>query len=147
LQDFHPVLVGTIPIEIDIPESDLDIICECKNLEAFKSRLMALFSEKDHFKIEKSNVNKIPSTVCNFKTKHFEFEVFGQNIPTHKQYAYRHMLIEYQLLNEKGTNLKKAIIQLKKEGYKSEPAFAKLLELSGNPYEALLTLETKRKDC
>ena len=32
---FNPILTGTIPIDIDIPNSDLDIICECKNHDAF----------------------------------------------------------------------------------------------------------------
>ena len=31
LKEYNPILPGTIPIEIDLPKSDLDIICECKN--------------------------------------------------------------------------------------------------------------------
>lgn len=30
LESYDPVITGTIPIGIDLPESDLDIICECK---------------------------------------------------------------------------------------------------------------------
>ena len=32
LREYNPTLVGTIPIEIDISESDLDIICEVYDL-------------------------------------------------------------------------------------------------------------------
>ena len=31
LSKFNPVLAGTFPIEIDIPGSDLDILCCCSN--------------------------------------------------------------------------------------------------------------------
>lgn len=141
LTTYQPILVGTIPIDIDIPESDLDIICECKDLNRFQNKLIKLFSEKKAFKTKQTQINTIPSVVCTFKTPHFEIEIFGQDIPVKKQNAYRHMLIEHRLLTEKGTDFKKAIIQLKKEGYKTEPAFAKLLRLSGNPYDALLELE------
>ena len=29
LEKYNPILTGTIPIGIDLPESDLDIICQC----------------------------------------------------------------------------------------------------------------------
>ncbi|GAA2327881.1 hypothetical protein GCM10009853_101140 [Glycomyces scopariae] len=35
LKDYSPILAGTIPIEIDIEASDLDIICEVKNESDF----------------------------------------------------------------------------------------------------------------
>ena len=36
LEKYNPILTGTIPIGIDLPESDLDIICECENHSEFK---------------------------------------------------------------------------------------------------------------
>lgn len=78
------------------------------------------------------------SVVCNFKTDDFEIEIFGQNIPPKQQNAYRHMLIEHQILQEKGEGFRLKIIELKRTGYKTEPAFAELLNLKGNPYLALL---------
>lgn len=141
LEAFNPILAGTIPIEIDIPESDLDIICECKHLDIFQNTLIRLFSKQENFKITHNSICNIPSIICNFKTPHFEVEIFGQNIPVKKQHAYRHMLVEYAILQQKDSAFKKAIMQLKKDGFKTEPAFAKLLGLSGNPYEALLLLE------
>jgi hypothetical protein len=42
LQDFDPVLVGTIPLNIDIPGSDLDIVCcatnRCRRLRPAAAR-------------------------------------------------------------------------------------------------------------
>ena len=43
LHRFDPILVGTIPINIDIEDSDLDIICCCKDQHEFASIL------KDNF--------------------------------------------------------------------------------------------------
>lgn len=33
LSDYHPILCGTIPLQIDLPDSDLDIICEVYHWE------------------------------------------------------------------------------------------------------------------
>ncbi|WP_081735122.1 DUF4269 domain-containing protein [Paenibacillus gorillae] len=35
---YAPLLVGTIPIDIDIEESDLDIICEVHNFPQFTQK-------------------------------------------------------------------------------------------------------------
>lgn len=51
------------------------------------------------------------------------------------------MLIEYNLLKTYGDPFRERIIQLKKQGIKTEPAFAQLLGLKGDPYLALLDLE------
>jgi hypothetical protein len=69
------------------------------------------------------------------------FEVFGQNIPTENQNAYRHMTIENRILKEKGSKFKQRVKELKSNGMKTEPTFAKLLGLDGNPYVELLKLE------
>jgi len=67
----------------------------------------------------------------------FPIEIFAQNKPTIEQNAYRHMIAEYKILQEKGEEFKEKIIDLKKKGIKTEPAFGMLLGLE-NPYEDLL---------
>ncbi len=138
---YNPILTGTIPIEIDMPESDLDIICECQNHSEFKAYLLDQFSQKKDFKVYSILQNDIESTIAEFKTENFLFEIFGQNIPTEKQDAYRHMIIERNILEEKGFEFKQKVKDLKSSGIKTEPAFAKLLGLEGNPYIELLKLE------
>ena len=138
---FNPILTGTIPIDIDIPNSDLDIICECKNHDAFSLFLKQQFSEYQDFKVYQTIQNTIPSTIATFKTDQFLYEIFGQGIPSKQQNAYRHMLIENEILKQKGHQFIKDIVSLKLKGFKTEPAFAKLLGLKGNPYLALLALE------
>jgi hypothetical protein len=141
LRKYNPILTGTIPIEIDLPESDLDIICECSDQEEFYQCIVANYSEFADFKIEIKKLNGIESTIASFKLHDFEIEIFGQNVPSFKQDAYRHLLIEYQILREKGAEFREEILKLKSQGLKTEPAFAQLLQLKGNPYLELLKYE------
>ena len=141
LRTYKPILTGTIPIEIDLPESDLDIICECTNHGKFAQILTSLFGDMRNFKIRTSKWNGLLSTIVTFQADEFEIEVFGQNVPTQNQNAYRHMIIEHRILKEKDAVFKSEIIRLKREGIKTEPAFAKLLGLQGDPYEELLKIE------
>jgi len=140
LSFYHPILVGTIPINIDIENSDLDVICEVLDKGEFIAQLNLLFGNEKNFTIHEST--KFKAVKANFTIDDFEIEVFGQNTPTKRQNAYRHMLIEYKLLLEKGEAFRQEVLSLKKQGYKTEPAFAKLLGIEGDPYEELLKLES-----
>lgn len=139
LKEYSPILVGTIPLEIDIEKSDLDIICEVHNFYEFEKLIENSFQKYENFNINKINENQ--AIVANFFIKEFEIEIYGQAIPTKEQYGYRHMIIEDKILKLGGNKLKKEIINLKRNGMKTEPAFAKYLNLNGNPYEELLKLE------
>lgn len=138
LAEFDPILVGTIPINIDIEKSDLDIICYWKNKANFIEKIMFFFEKEAEFNIREVFINDRDSVVANFKIEDFEIEVFGQNIPTKDQNGYRHMLIENEILQSKGNDFRSEIIKLKQNGYKTEPAFAFLLGLKGDPYTELL---------
>lgn len=135
---FEPILVGTIPINIDIENSDLDIICYWKNKLDFIAKLKAVFSSQTDFILRETLIDNEETVVVNFKIDNFEIEVFGQNIPTKYQNGYRHMIIEYNILQSKGENFRQEIINLKQKGYKTEPAFGFLLGLKGDPYQELL---------
>ncbi|WP_298761310.1 DUF4269 domain-containing protein [uncultured Psychroserpens sp.] len=141
LKAYDPILTGTIPIGIDLPDSDLDIICQCSDHKAFSLHVTKSFGHYDHFKVYSTTYQNIESTIAEFKTDQLSFEIFGQHIPTEQQNAYQHMLIEDKILTEKGLKFKQEIIKLKSNGMKTEPAFAKLLGLSGDPYIELLKLE------
>lgn len=138
LIEFDPILVGTIPINIDIETSDLDIICYWKNKTDFIQKLHLLFEDEIDFTITETQINDLQSIIANFKINGFEIEVFGQNIPTKNQNGYRHMIIEHAILQAKSDNFRLEIIKLKQNGYKTEPAFAHLLGLKGDPYATLL---------
>jgi hypothetical protein len=135
LKEYSPILAGTIPIEIDIEGSDLDIICEVKDKNEFEKFLLQILPKNIETNIE----NGEKAIVVNFILEEFPIEIFGQNKLTTEQNAYRHMIAEYKILQEKGEDFKQKIIELKKKGIKTEPAFGMLLGLE-NPYEDLLKL-------
>lgn len=143
LKRYKPILAGTLPIEIDLPESDLDIICHCRNHTEFSEFLTQHYGNQTHFKITSKTYKGIKSTIAKFATENFELEIFGQDKPSAEQNAYQHMLIEYRVLKEKGAAFRAEILKLKAQGLKTEPAFAKLLGLQGNPFDELLKLKSK----
>jgi hypothetical protein len=141
LQAFDPVLAGTIPINIDIENSDLDIICCFTDKDVFKTIATKAFFVFDGFTLTDTYISNQETIVVNFNVEDWPVEVFGQYIPTWQQNAYRHMLAEYELLQYYGEAFRQQIVSLKKQGYKTEPAFAKALNLTGDPYLALLSPE------
>lgn len=141
LTPFDPILAGTIPINIDIETSDLDIICYWTDKAAFYKAVLAGFEMEFAFRIQESTVPGREVVIANCRIGSFEIEIFGQNVPTRHQMAYRHMLIEHKLLEEHGETFRQAIVELKRSGYKTEPSFAKLLDIQGDPYEGLLLFD------
>ncbi|NLP52562.1 DUF4269 domain-containing protein [Bacillus sp. RO1] len=137
LNNYNPVLCGTFPINIDIKGSDLDIIMEVTELDSFASKLHALYADKENFSLIRKTIRGKEVVKANFTFHDFEFELFGQAQPVHKQFAYLHMKIEYELLR-RNPELREKVISLKKLGYKTEPVFCKLLDISGDPYEGLI---------
>ena len=138
---FAPILVGTIPIEIDIESSDLDVICQWTDKQAFTDFLIAHFGHFEGFKQWTREVHHQDAVIASFMIEDFEIEIFGQSLATKDQFAYRHMIIEHQLLLKYGEAFRAKIIALKKAGLKTEPAFAKLLGLEGDPYLELLKVK------
>ena len=141
LRHYHPILTGSIPLGIDLPDSDLDIICQCAHHREFSETLHTLYSGQQDFDLRTRLWNGLQSTVATFRFAGSVIEIFGQQLPTEKQHAYQHLIIEYKLLNAHGPAFKKEIMKLRRAGYKTEPAFAQLLGLDGDPYEALLKIQ------
>ena len=140
LCDYSPVLVGTIPIAIDIDESDLDIVCKAVDLAAFEQRLTEAFSQWQGFCTKNKSVMGVPSVVASFLHAGFRIEIFAQPRPVTEQNAYRHMIVEARLLAIGGEETRREIQRLKRSGLKTEPAFACYFKIDGDPYEALLQM-------
>lgn len=142
LVEFDPLLAGTVPIGIDLPSSDLDIVCCFQFPDYFEKFILSRFQKEDRFRIRSIEHPGGKAIVANFLLDTFEIELFGQAVPSKQQYAFRHLLVEHQLLVQFGEELRKKVIHFKKQGYKTEPAFAEALGIQGDPYIELLRLPT-----
>ena len=140
LSDYDPILVGTIPINIDIDSSDLDLICFVNDLVQFKQLLEKQFGHYKGFMVKEKSEVKPKALLASFIIDEFIVEIFGQDIPTNHQNAYRHMVVEHKLLQQYGEPLREKIVELKKQGYKTEPAFGFALGIKGDPYQELLKM-------
>ncbi|QHE51892.1 DUF4269 domain-containing protein [Pontibacillus sp. HMF3514] len=137
LSDYSPTLCGTIPIELDLPNSDLDIIMEVHDFDQVATILDHQYQSNEGYERKMKKIRGRDVLKVNFSYKGFVFELFGQDLPVDKQNAYLHMVIEYKLL-QKYDGLREIIRGLKREGFNTEAAFAHVFVLEGDPYDALL---------
>jgi hypothetical protein len=140
LAEYDPKLAGTIPIRLDMPHSDLDLVCCVYDLDAFERLLAAHYNDFDEFSIHRTEKNALPVSICRFRHRDFPVEVFGQPRPTHEQNAYKHLIAEARLLRLGGSEAEDALRALRADGVKTEPAFSQYFKLPGDPYDSLLEL-------
>jgi hypothetical protein len=136
---YSPVLCGTIPIRIDTLQSDLDIVMEVHNFDVFEQEMRSLYGSYKGFKIKKKKIKTTESIKVNFEFEGFKFELFAQPKPVRNQNAYRHMIVEHMLLIQH-PHIREEILRLKENGLKTEPAFAQVLNIDGDPYDELILL-------
>lgn len=146
LHVFDPVLAGTFPLALDLPDSDLDVICEVHDASAFAICLADHFSLASEFRLSRSVVHNEPTTMASFVIDGFPIEVFGQAVPVDNQAAVVHLDVEYRLLELAGDWLRSAVLALKRAGLKTEPAFTQALCLAGDPYERLYKMSAWTDD-
>ncbi len=139
LKQFNPVLTGTVPIEINIDTSDLDIICNFKNKNEFINKVENIYKKEEAFKIKIKEKSVLFSFICD----EFRIEIRAEEKDVFKQNAYLHMISEYRLLKLANSEFKQKIIKLKQKGYKTEPAFGLLLNMK-DPYKELLQLHSSK---
>nr|WP_248278013.1 DUF4269 domain-containing protein [Paenibacillus sp. SZ31] len=150
LADYHPYPAGTVPIDIDVPGSDLDLLCYAEDLDAFEAEMHDQIEAVGEFRCIRGDGNlpdQRPYVTCNLQVGHWPVEIFAQSVPVNRQNAYLHMLVEWRLLQLWGDAGHLEIRRLKQAGWKTEPAFASVLGLQGDPYVNMLHLaEMKRED-
>jgi hypothetical protein len=140
LARFGATLVGTIPLAIDLPDSDLDIICRAPEPSPFEEALRELYGARAGFRLELTSSRGRAAVVAGFSHAGEAIEVFGQDLDVEEQAGFRHMVVEARLLDIGGDRVRRAVLGLKLRGMATEPAFAELLGLSGDPYQRLLEL-------
>lgn len=140
LREFDPQIIGTPPLGIELETSDIDIACSANDLARFKDVALTEFSTFKNFQCRNSYLQNQDSIIVQFQAYDWEIELFCQTIPTNQQWGVRHFNIEQRLLNLE-PKLRSIVMQLKQQGLKTEPAFARALGLPGDPYASILNLE------
>ena len=140
LAKYCPVLAGTVPIDLDVESSDLDIVCEAHDLDTFEKDVAEAYGRFAEFEIHRTESMGVPASVVNFRTEHFPVQIFAQGLPVARQRAYRHMIAEARLLRLAGEGARRALRALRRQGVKTEPAFGEYFRLEGDPYDKLYDL-------
>ncbi|MFV3131741.1 DUF4269 domain-containing protein [Niveispirillum sp. KHB5.9] len=140
LAGFDSGLAGTFPIDIAIPGSDLDILVQADDPAGLAPLLDQQFGTEEGYARRLIQVADGPALVAGFTLDGLPVEIFVQAVPVERQTGWRHMVVEARLL-ALAPALRGEIRTLKLDGMKTEPAFAHLLGLAGDPYAALLLLE------
>lgn len=133
--NYNPLVVGTIPINIAIASSDVDILLQTDDLPTLQSLFDTRLSCYPDYQL---SVISSDTLVCNCTIENTPFEFYAANQSTDQQYGYLHMLKEYEILTSKGEDFRQQVVQLKQTGIKTEAAFCQLLGIEGNPYIELL---------
>lgn len=136
LLDLQPLLAGTFPLALEIENSDIDLLCHYRD-ETERQGLVSLLQKMEQ-NIEWQFTDQYFTARWNFKG--WPIELYASTVPTADQAAFRHLLIEAWLLEKHGHKLKATVLHLKEQGLKTEPAFAQVLSLPGDPYAALLRM-------
>ncbi|SFD93373.1 DUF4269 domain-containing protein [Roseivivax sediminis] len=140
LAEFTPVVIGTPPLGLATEQSDIDIACTAPNFDRFSAVVRRAFGRMEAFSIRHVSHLSEPATVASFKAMGWEIELFCQRLATEYQWGVRHFRVEARLL-ALGPHLQESVRRLKRDGLKTEPAFARALSLQGDPYVAMLELE------
>ena len=142
LAQFDPHVAGTPPLGLDPADSDIDVLCHTPDPEKFTLAVSNAFGNHPGFAARQWVSGGCP-VIASFEAEGWKFELFGSRQLAEEQIAWRHFRIEQRLLSIGGEALRTLIMVERRKGLKTEPAFAAVLHLSGNPYEALLGLETR----
>jgi hypothetical protein len=146
LAGFDPHVVGTPPLGLDLPASDIDILCHAPDPADFATALWHAFQDQEAFSLRRWIGSDRP-VIASFRAHGWPFEVFGQARPVREQDGWRHFLVERRLLALGGPVFRGALKRPREAGTKTEPAFASVLGLAGDPYRALLELAEESDAC
>lgn len=142
LARFDPHVAGTPPLGLDLPGSDIDVLCHVADTDAFARTVWDFASNHERFAIHQWTGERRP-VVASFVAHGWTIEIFGASCPVVQQSGWRHFTVERRLLMLGGDIFRTAVMERRRGGLKTEPAFAEVLGLAGDPYSALLDVETR----
>lgn len=142
LARFDPHVAGTPPLGLDLPGSDIDVLCHVADTDAFARTVWDFAGNHERFAIHQWAGERRP-VVASFVAHGWTIEIFGASCPVVQQSGWRHFTVERRLLMLGGDTFRAAVMGRRRSGLKTEPAFAEVLGLAGDPYSALLDVETR----
>jgi len=141
LGDHDPHIAGTLPLGIDVPGSDIDILCHAPDANAFTRLVWTAFGNQPGFSIRQWTGEERP-VIASFEAHGRAVELFGHPSPVRLQRGWRHFEIERRLLALGGALFRHAVMERRRRGARTEPAFADSLHLKGDPYASLLEIHS-----
>ncbi len=142
LAPFDPRIAGTFPLGLDLPGSDIDVLCHAPDGAAFADAVWDGLRDQPGFTLRQWSIRDRP-VIATFVADGFPVEVFGQPLPVAEQMGWRHFEAERRLLDFGGEPLRAAVMAERSAGRKTEPAFARALGLAGEPYGAMLEMAAR----
>lgn len=139
LAPFGPRVAGTPPLGLDVLGSDIDVLCFAPDAHAFAAAIWHAFRDAPAFTI-KQWLDIPRPVVASFKAAGWRIELYGEATQVEQQRGWRHFEVERRLLALGGVTFKEAVLEVRRSGLKTEPAFSTVLGLAGDPYLALLAL-------
>ncbi|UCA10244.1 DUF4269 domain-containing protein [Aeromonas enteropelogenes] len=132
-------MVSTLAIGLDRPGSDLDILCQ----HPLPAHLAAQLREQGWLASDKGEGIWLLERLFAGPDGHsWPVELYVTSAPVETLNGWRHLTLMAALLAHFGDDFYQAVLRLRlEEGLKGEAAICRLLGLTGDPYEALLTLE------
>lgn len=141
LQAFDPRWVGSVPLDIHGPGADADICCSASDdLDRFEAFLRSEFGSLAGASVSPNLHAGEASIIAKFSLGDLPVEIYGRNRPVETHESYIHWLAEHRLLELADDRLREDVRVAKAGGLKTEPAFADVLGLGGEPYTEVLKL-------
>ena len=142
-KNFSPLISGTFPLDIQIENSDVDILMQTDDLVGLQNLLHFKYGQHKHYH---STIVKNPNgraLVVDFEYAGFVFEVYAEDKPTVLQNSNLHFILEERILKLATADFRNKILELKKSCIKTEPAFAQVLKISGDAYTGMIDFQKK----
>jgi Domain of unknown function (DUF4269) len=139
LASFDWSVAGTFPLGIAVDGSDIDIVCYTTDYSTFSEAVWTAYSDYEGFVMTYWLWPK-DFTTAEFAYRGWRFELFASQVPLCRQAGKRHFDVEQRLLEMGGKALRQRVVEARESGMKTEPAFASVLRLTGDPYSAMLSL-------
>ena len=139
LTDFDPRVAGTLPLGVSIASSDIDILCHASDPNDVGDVLWHCHDRLPLLSLRRWTSGVRP-LIVNFAWGGWPVELFVSPVPVEQQEGWCHFVAEKRLLELGGEQLRSHVMALRQAGMKTEPAFAQVLGLRGDPYAALYAL-------